>query len=62
MCCWCKFNDTLLAICIALAVAVFASFAIGGYCSYKANTALSDVEVDQTRYSLEVYTHQIKRL
>lgn len=36
-----------LAICISLAVAALTSFAVGCYCSHKANTALSNVEVGQ---------------
>lgn len=36
-----------LAICIALAVAASVFLALGGYCLYKANTILSNVEVDQ---------------
>lgn len=36
-----------LAICIPLAVAAFISLATGCYYSYKANTALKNVEVDQ---------------
>lgn len=35
-----------LAICIALAVAALTFLTVGCYCSYKANTALSNVEVD----------------
>ncbi|WP_246165583.1 TomO hydrophobic C-terminal domain-containing protein [Wolbachia endosymbiont of Cardiocondyla obscurior] len=37
-----------LAICITFAVAASIFLAVGCYCSYKANTALSNVEVDQT--------------
>ncbi|WP_458695285.1 TomO hydrophobic C-terminal domain-containing protein [Wolbachia pipientis] len=36
-----------LEICIPLAVTAFAFFTIGCYCSYKANTALSDVKSTQ---------------
>lgn len=35
-----------LAICISLAVASLTFLAVGCYCSYKANTALSNVEID----------------
>ncbi len=36
-----------LAMCISLAVAALTFLAVGCYCSYKANTALSDVKIDQ---------------
>ncbi|MDX5526939.1 MAG: hypothetical protein O7167_03560 [Wolbachia endosymbiont of Andrena nigroaenea] len=36
-----------LAICITLAIVAFIFLATGCYCSYKANTALSNIEVDQ---------------
>ncbi|MDR2548537.1 MAG: hypothetical protein LBC34_03555 [Rickettsiales bacterium] len=36
-----------LAICAILAVAASVFLALGCYCLYKANTALSDVKVDQ---------------
>nr|WP_265025165.1 hypothetical protein [Wolbachia endosymbiont (group B) of Pammene fasciana] len=35
-----------LTICISLAVAALTFLAVGCYCSYKANTALSNVEID----------------
>ncbi|WP_395460150.1 ankyrin repeat domain-containing protein [Wolbachia endosymbiont (group A) of Aporus unicolor] len=38
-----------LAICITFAVAASIFLAVGCYCSYKANTALSNVEVDQIK-------------
>ncbi|WP_264707500.1 lipase family protein [Wolbachia endosymbiont (group A) of Acrocera orbiculus] len=37
-----------LAMCISLAVAALTFLAVGCYCSYEANTALSNVEIDQT--------------
>jgi len=37
-----------LAICLSLAVAALIFLATGCYCLYKANTTLSNVEIDQT--------------
>lgn len=36
-----------LAVCITLSVAALIFLAVGCYCSYKANTALSNVKTDQ---------------
>ncbi|WP_353269603.1 hypothetical protein [Wolbachia endosymbiont (group A) of Myopa testacea] len=47
-----------LAICIPLAVAAFISLATGCYYSYKANTALKNVEVDQVLKDREYVVSQ----
>lgn len=38
-----------LAICLSLAVAALIFLAAGCYCLYKANTTLSNIEIDQTQ-------------
>ncbi len=41
-----------LAICISLAVAALTFLAVGCYCAYKANTALSNVEIENNSYRI----------
>ncbi|WP_458694699.1 TomO hydrophobic C-terminal domain-containing protein [Wolbachia endosymbiont of Anopheles demeilloni] len=41
-----------LAMCISLAVAALAFLAVGCYCSYKANTALNNVKIENDSYRM----------
>ncbi|WP_167370353.1 TomO hydrophobic C-terminal domain-containing protein, partial [Wolbachia endosymbiont of Culex molestus] len=41
-----------LAMCVSLAVAALTFLAVGCYCSYNANTALNNVEIENGSYRI----------